>query len=277
MTVQNFIPTLWSARLLANLDKNHVYGAVVNRDYEGEIKRQGDTVKINQMGDITIGDYAKADIGSAEELTSSQKILTIDQAKYFNFQVDSVDQAQANIKLMDEAMKRAGVAMADVVDKHIAQSYLEAGKALGDDTTPIALTADNVYDTLVDVATLLDEGNAPEDGRFVIVPAFVHGLLLKSDAFVRASELGDSVVTKGFIGEVAGMKVYKSNNVPNTAGTKFKVLAGHPSAITMAEQVVDVRAYEPEQRFSDAVKGLHVFGSKVVQPNALAVLTINKG
>ncbi len=134
-----------------------------------------------------------------------------------------------------------------------------------------------MYDTLVDVATLLDEGNAPEDGRFVIVPAFVHGLLLKSDAFVRASELGDSVVTKGFIGEVAGMKVYKSNNVPNTAGTKFKVLAGHPSAITMAEQVVDVRAYEPEQRFSDAVKGLHVFGSKVVQPNALAVLTINKG
>jgi hypothetical protein len=277
MSVQNFIPTLWSARLLANLDKAHVYGAIVNRDYEGEIKKQGDSVKINQMGEITIGDYAKADIGSAEELTSAQKILTVDQAKYFNFQVDSVDQAQANIKLMDKAMERAGVAMADVVDKYIAQAYLEASSKIGDDVTPVVLTADNVYGKIVDLATALDEKNAPENGRFVVVPAFVHGLLLQAPEFVKGSALGDSVVTKGFIGEVAGFQVFKSNNVPNTAGAKYKIMAGHPSAITMAEQVVDVRAYEPEQRFSDAVKGLHVFGSKVALPDALAVLTANRG
>lgn len=278
MTVANFIPTLWSARLLANLDKNHVYGAVVNRDYEGEISKQGDNVKINQMGAITIGDYEKADIGTAEELTSSQKILTIDQAKFFNFQVDSVDQAQANIKLMDSAMERAGYAMADIVDKHIAQSYLEVavGNTLGDDTTPIALAEDNIYKQIVELGVKLDEANVPADNRFVIVPAFAHGLLLQAPQFVKGSDLGDAVVTKGFIGEVAGFKVYKSNNVPNTAGAKYKILAGHPSAITMAEQVVDVRAYEPEQRFSDAIKGLHVFGTKVTQPSALAVLTANK-
>lgn len=276
MSVKNFVPTLWSARLLANMDKNHVYGAIVNRDYEGEITKQGDAVKINQMGEITIGDYEKSDIGKAEELTSEQKTLMIDKAKYFNFQVDSVDQAQANLQLMDKAMERAGVAMADVVDREIAKSYAEAGSAIGDDTTPVELNAENIYEKVVELATKLDEKNTPEEGRFIVLPSFAYGLLLRSPEFVRATDMGDELLTKGYVGEVAGFKVYKSNNVPHTEGSKFKIMAGHPSAITMAEQVVDVRAYEPEQRFSDAVKGLHVFGTKVTQPNALAVLTADR-
>ena len=112
MSVANFIPTIWSARLLAHLDKAHVYAAQVNRDYEGEIKNYGDTVKINQIGDVTIKDYTKGkDIDDPEELSGDQNTLTIDQAKYFNFSIDDVDAAQVNPKLMDAAMQRSAYAM----------------------------------------------------------------------------------------------------------------------------------------------------------------------
>lgn len=118
MSVTNFIPTIWSARLLAHLDKKHVYAALVNRDYEGEIKNYGDTVKINQIGDITIQDYQKGkDIADPEDLSGDQTILVIDQAKYFNFAIDDVDKAQVNPKLMDAAMQRAAYGMNDVTDQ----------------------------------------------------------------------------------------------------------------------------------------------------------------
>lgn len=277
MAVTNFIPALWSARLLANLQANHVYANVVNRDYEGEIKSMGDRVKINSIGSVTIGDYTGADITGAEDLNGSGQELVIDKAKYFNFQVDDVDNAQSNPKLMDAGMGQAGFNLADAFDKEIAKAYLQAGLTMGDDTTPIALTKENVYDTIVDAGVKLDEANASKQGRFVVIPSFAHGLLLKSAEFVKASALGDDVVTNGLVGRVAGFDVYVSNNVPNTAGTKYKALAGSRQAISVAEQIISVEAYRPEKKFADAVKGLHVFGIKVVQPNALVALTVNKG
>ncbi len=108
MTVQHFIPTIWSARLNESLKKNLVYGNVVNTDYEGEIKGQGSTVKINSIGTVTIGNYDKvAGIGNPQELDATQKTLVIDQAKYFNFQVDDVDAAQANVNLLDGGIVEA--------------------------------------------------------------------------------------------------------------------------------------------------------------------------
>lgn len=92
MSVEKFIPQIWSARLLNHLDKRHVYLNLLNRDYEGEIKNFGDTVKVNQIGDITIKDYTKGtDIEAPEDVSGAQQELKIDQAKYFNFSVDDVD------------------------------------------------------------------------------------------------------------------------------------------------------------------------------------------
>jgi len=289
MSINNFIPQIWSARLLAHLDKNHVYGNIVNREYEGEISGAGDTVKINQIGDVTIGNYVKnTDIGSPETLSDDQKVLTIDQLKYFNFQVDDVDAAQQKPKVMDGAMQRAAFGLNDVTDNYIASLYtaVATGNTIGDDTTPIVPTSDNAYDYLVDLSILLDENNVPEQGRFVVVPAWYHGLLRKDDRFVHATQMGDNVLTtgtmtgrpatNGLIGEVAGLNVYKSNNVPNTTGAKYKIMAGFSGAITFAEQIADVEAYRPEKRFADAVKGLHVYGAKVTHPEAIAVLTANR-
>ena len=104
MAFTNFIPKVWSARLLEHLDKAHVYGALVNRDYEGEIKRYGDTVHINQIGAVTIKNYTKnTDIDAPEALSNTDLSLVIDQAKYFNFQIDDIDKAQIRPELMNSA------------------------------------------------------------------------------------------------------------------------------------------------------------------------------
>lgn len=281
MSVTNFIPTIWSARLLRHLDKKHVYANLLNRDYEGEIKNFGDTVKINQIGDVTIKDYTKNDdIDAPEDLSGEQQILTIDQAKYFNFAVDDVDNAQTNPKLMDKAMQRAGYGMNDVTDTFAANLlYMNAAASnmLGSDSSPIVPTKDDAYDALVDLATLLTEANVPMDGRWVVIPAWYHGLLLKDSRFVgNGTDYNKALLEGGEIGVAAGFKVWLSNNVPNTSGTKYKIIAGTNEAGSYAEQILKTEAYRPEKRFSDAVKGLHVYGAKVLQPSCVSVLTANK-
>ena len=148
---------------------------------------------------------------------------------------------------------------------------------IGSTAMPKVPTKDVAYEYLVDLGVLLDEANVPIDGRFVVVPAWFHGLLLKDDRFVRSgTSAGDSRLRNGEAGEAAGFSILKSNNVPNTTGTKYKILAGHSIATAYVEQIVDVQTYKPEKRFGDAVKGLHVYGAKVVRPSALACLIASK-
>lgn len=281
MSVTNFIPTIWNARLLRHLDKKHVYANLLNRDYEGEIKNFGDTVKINQIGDVEIKDYERnKDIAAPDDLSGDQLTLTIDQAKYFNFAVDDVDNAQTNPKLMDKAMQRAGYAMNDVTDSFAANLlYVNAAaeNMLGSDDTPIVPTADDAYDALVDLATLLTEANVPMDGRWAVIPAWYHGLLLKDKRFVgNGTDYNKAILEGGEVGVAAGMKILLSNNVPNISGTKYKIIAGTNEAGSYAEQILKTEAYRPEKRFADAVKGLHVYGAKVLQSKCLGVLTANR-
>lgn len=279
MAVTAFIPQLWSARLLAHLDAAHVYANLVNRDYEGEIRNYGDTVKIQQIGDITVGDYTKnTDISDPQQLSGTSQSLVIDQGKFFNFQIDDVDNAQTNPKLMDEAMMRSAYALADVTDKFIAGKYTDVPVAnqVGNDTTSIVVTKTNVYDQFVALGQKLDEANVPRMGRWTVISPWIYALLLQNDLFVHATQKGDDVIANGEVGSVAGFTVYNSNNVPNTAGAKYKILAGTNAGISYAEQVVKTEAYRMEKRFADAVKGLHVYGAKTVQPNCLACLTASK-
>ncbi|BDR64427.1 P22 phage major capsid protein family protein [Clostridium tetani] len=272
MAVKNFIPQIWSARLLANLDKNFVYAGAVNRDYEGEITKFGDTVKINQMGNVTVKDY-KGTIEDPEELTSNQTILTIDQAKYFNFKVDDVDKAQANVGLVDKGMARASVAIKDVIDQYIASFVKEAKIKIGSTGTPIDVTVSNAYDTLVDLSVKLDENNVPRAGRFAILPAFYLGLLAKDPRFTKEYKILENGVVEG--ATVSGFELRMSNNVPVASG-KYSIMSGTDMAISFAGQVTEIEAYRPEKSFADACKGLYVYGAKVVQSNALACLTVQQ-
>lgn len=277
MAITNFIPQIWSARLLENLRKNLVFGNVVNRDYEGEIRNYGDTVKINSIGPITVADYTKnTDINPPETLSDAQRTLVIDQAKYFNFLIDDVDQAQTNPKLMDAAMLEAAYALADKTDQFLASQYVYAANTIGNDTTPVVPTTTTAYEILVDASIKLDEANIPRTNRWAVIPPWFYGLLLKDDRFVKFTASADKVLRTGEVGEAAGFTIYVSNNIVNTAGAKYKILIGHPMAITYAEQISKVEAYRPERRFADAVKGLHLYGAKVIRPGALVVITANK-
>ena len=278
-----FIPTVWAARLLTALEKSLVYGQsiVCNRDYEGEIREAGNTVKVASIGDVTIGNYTKdTNIIDPEILTDSEQLLEIDQAKYFNFFVDSIDRAQQNVNVLDEAMRRAGYKLNDAADGFIAATMdlaVPTANKIGSVATPKIPTKDDAYEYLVDLGTLLDEGDTPIAGRYCVVPAWFHGLLLKDERFVRSgTSMGDDRLRNGEVGEAAGFTILKSNNVPHTTGTKYKIIAGHSIATSYAEQILDIQTYQPEKRFGDAVKGLHVYGAKVLRPTCLAQLIANR-
>ena len=131
MAVTTFISELWSARLLNALEKTHVASNLVNRDYEGDIKKQGDTVHINSIGEVTVSDYTRnSDITAPQTLSTTDQTLTITQAKYFNFQIDDVDAAQAAGDIMDKAMQRSAYALNDAADSYIL-GVLANGAASG--------------------------------------------------------------------------------------------------------------------------------------------------
>lgn len=283
MAVTTFIPELWGARLLYALEKAHVATNLVNRNYEGLIANQGDTVHINSIGAITVSDYTKnADISDPAALTTTDQTLVIDQAKYFNFQVDDVDKAQAAGDLVDTAMGRAAYALADVADAYLLKEIAAgaaAANTVGATSGPIALTSTNVYENIVKVRTKLDKANVPNTGRTIVVPPEVYALLLMDDRFAKnTATAGQDALINGLVGRVAGFDVYMSNNVATGTGTDtgktayFEVTAQVQAATTYAEQIIKTEAYRLEKRFADGVKGLHVYGAKVTDGNQIAKL-----
>lgn len=275
MAFTNFIPEVWSARLLEHLDNVHAYSALLNRDYEGDIRAYGDTVHINQIGDIAINDYTGEDLAAPEELDSTMMELKIDQAKYFNFQVKDIDNAQSNPKVVDAAMQRASYNINDVIDNYLA-GLLLAGVKSESTITAQTLTSANAYDYLVDLGVLLNEHNVPMLGRWVVIPPWFHGLLLKDERFVgNGTGYNQAILQGGWVGDAAGFRIHLSNNVPESAGS-YSVIAGTNAAGSFAEQLVELEAYRLEKNFSDGLKGLHVYGAKVTQPDGLAVLKCTK-
>lgn len=281
MATTTFIPELWSARLLYALDKAHVATNLVNREYQGIIANQGDTVHINSIGAITVKDYTKnADIADPDALTTTDQTLVIDQCKYFNFQVDDVDNVQAAGDLVDTAMSRAAYSLADVADAYLLKTIAAgaaSGNTVGASSGPIALTAANVYENIVKLRTKLDKANVPNPGRTIIVPPEVYALLLMDDRFAKSdAAAGQSALLNGEVGRVAGFTVYMSNNVHTGTDTGktpyFEITAQVSTATTYAEQIIKTEAYRLEKRFADAVKGLHVYGAKVTDGSQIAKL-----
>jgi len=281
MSINNFIPAVWSSQILRGLEKTLIYAqpGIVNRDYEGDIAQAGDTVKIQSIGDPTIFDYTKnTDMSGPETLTDATRSLVIDQAKSFNFQVDDVDDAQARgDAVMAEALHRAGYKLGDVTDQYLAGIMaLAATNTIGTTTTPIEVTSANAYDQLVKAKIKLDVANAPTAGRFAIVPSWFGAALELDQRFIGTNGyMGNTVLMNGEVGMVAGFRVFMSNNTPNTTNTKYKIVAGCSGATTFAEQINAVEAYRPEKRFGDAVKGLHLYGAKVIRPEEIVVITAN--
>ncbi|HET9109672.1 MAG TPA: hypothetical protein VFN78_02490 [Ktedonobacterales bacterium] len=301
MSLNSFIPELWSDELLVALRKELVFANLCNRDYQGEISRMGDTVRISGIGDVTISNYTKdTDISAPQALTDAQTMLVINQAKYYNFEVDDVDAAQQQPKVMQEAMSRAAYGIALGMDSFLAGFYTDvpAANAIGTSGSPVTPAlgtqaniggGTTVYDYLVVLNQYLTQNLVQKSGRWAVVPPWVTTLLTQDIRFTSfntpeanariATGMGDASRGQSgdaYIGRINGMDIYESNNAAHLGGTVGQagsqdvVLAGHNMALSFAEGLTKTEAYRPPYRFADAVKGLCLYGAKTVRPQALA-------
>lgn len=268
MAIDNFIPEIWDARILFNLRKNFVFDSLVNRNYEGQIARAGDTVHINTPNPITVNDYSGT--VTYETPTSAQQTLLIDQQKYWAFDVDDVDAAQANVDLIDAYAIEAGVALADVVDQSISALYT-AGSA-GNVALDVSVSDAGVRAALLQAAQNLDDNNVPSVGRWLVVSPRVHRSLKGAPDYSVASELGDDVKMSGALGMIEGFNIFMSRNV--TVATQHKCMYGTNAAITFAEQLTKTEPIRREGSFADALRGLLVYGHRVVRPTNLGLLDV---
>lgn len=271
MAITNFIPEIWSANLLQPLQKAEVFGSVVNKDYEGDISNVGDTVHITTLANVTVGNYTPHTDISIEPLGDTDQTLVIDQSKYFGFEVDDIEKRQAANDVIAPATANAAYQLADLADKFLA-SLMAAGVSAGNKLAAVNSTdPSKLYDTIVDLGVCLDKASVPSEGRWVVVNPDQYGLLLKDERFITASDAAHGTLLNGIVGEAAGFSVRKSNNVP-TAKAVATIIAGSTIAATFAEQITSVEATRKEKGFADIVKGLHLYGAKVVRPTALATV-----
>lgn len=275
MAVANFIPEIWSAKLLTALSTNLVAEGICNRDYEGDAT--GDAVNITSVADPTIGTYTPHSDITVEDIDDATRQLLLNQYKYFAFELDDVERAQSvnGGSLMAETTTRAAYGLAKTIDTYVLSAIGTGASASAPDhqiAEATISTASDAYEALVDWAVLLDGSDVPEQSRWaVITPAF-HGLLLKDDRFVSAGDAaGAATRTNGMVGSAAGFTIHKSNNLPDGpgAGAGKSMLAGSNISTTLAMQLRKVEAFKQEKRFNDAVKGLVVYGAKVLRSTAI--------
>ena len=297
----NFIPEIWSGKLIENFYDATVLAQISNTDYEGEIRQFGDTVNIRTTPEITIRDYVKGQTLVVENPDKPKIQLLIDKGEYFSCVEDDVDKVQSDIVMMDLWSKDASERMKIKIDQRVLTDILpgvdalnkgaNAGRIsgafnLGTTGSPISVTKDgasstvSIIDLLVDMGTVLDEANAPEQGRYVVIPAKMAGLIKKSE-LKDASLTGDSVspLRNGRLGVIDRFTVYVSHNLSRSGtggSTKYNIIAGHKMGFTFASQMTNMESLRAQSTFGNIIRGLQVYGYKVTKGEALssAVVTL---
>lgn len=281
----NFIPEIWSGKLIENFYDATVLAAISNTDYEGEIRQHGDTVNIRTTPEITIRTYVKGQTLQVENPDKPKLQLLIDKGEYFSCIEDDVDKVQSDVNMMDQWSKDASERMKIKIDQRVLTDLLPdvsslnkgntAGRItgnidLGSTGTPVAITKTNVLEYIVDMGTVLDEANCPEADRFLVIPAKMAGMIKKSD-LKDASITGDSmsVIRNGRLGMIDRFTIYMSHNLSVSSG-KFSLIAGHKMGFTFASQMTNMETIRSETTFGNIIRGLQVYGYKVVKPEALA-------
>lgn len=299
-----YIPEIWSGKLVEKFYASTVLSAISNTDYEGEIKNQGDRVKIRTKPTITINDYL-ADGALALQRPSGNNVeLNIDQGKYFNTILDDVMEIQSDLNLLsiwsDDAAQQLKIVVDTAVLKGIlgqadaANRGLTAGKISGDINlgvtgTPLTLVARSpavgeveVLDLLLRLGQALDEQNIPEEGRWAVIPAWMASMLKFSD-LRQAYLTGDSVsvMRNGRLGMIDRFTLYTSNLLPNgvaggLAAGEYAVYAGHSHGLTFASQMTKMETLRSEMTFGTIMRGLQVYGYKVVDGIAISQAIVTK-
>jgi len=281
----SIIPTFWSATLLEDLKKELVFGSLTNSQFIGQIK-YGQSLKIFSVSDVRITDYSPVDgfspvtgpQGSWQPDRAYSKqaaTLTIDNAKAFQFFVEDLEDRAVLVDLMSNIMRETTYSLRDIVDQYIAGKF-ESGAtpaftdANKNEIVKALQNVEDFYELLVDVDALMNKNNVPRNGRWIVVPPELRALLLKDNRFVANASSPQAYVSllNGEVGQAAGFTVKMSNNVPAPTGISgaLRFYAGTNDALAFAYDVEKIETYRPENRFADAVKGLFVFGAKVIRP-----------
>lgn len=267
----NFIPEVFSKLLQAKFYSSSVLPAISNTDYEGEISGQGEKVVIRTVPTININDYTGSITN--QELTTSKVELLIDKAKYYSFKMDDVLEAQSDINMLDAATTDAAEQMRVAVETNVLASSITGATTITSQTT---IDASNILVKILEIGKALDELNIPEEGRYMVLsPTFVS--LLKQSELRQAYLTGDatSPLRNGQVGMVDRFTIYQSNMLfTASSGTDngyTHILAGHPKALCFASQFTNTETVRLESTFGSAVRGLKVYGSKIVVPDAMAV------
>jgi hypothetical protein len=298
-----FIPALWSGKLAQKFYAATVFGEIANTDWQGDITGMGDTVIINTIPTISINDYEIGQNLAYEVPAPSTVSLTINKGKYFGVNVNNVLELQAKPKLMDVFTNDAAMQMKIAIDTDVLAGTFDQGSAdnkgdeagarsgaydLGTDTTPVQLSAQNILEKITALSSVLDEQDVPETDRFLVITPVERQILMQSN-LAQAQFMGDpsSILRNGKIGMIDRFTVYVSNLVPRAAADKdwtggtdngtakrHAVMAGHKSAITFASQIAKVESLQNPNDFGTLIRGLNVYGYKVVQPEALALLVV---
>lgn len=280
MAITNFIPEIWSAKILTALRASLVYGqpGVINRDYEGDIAEAGDTVHITSFTDPTVSPYTRNSTTISYEVPDDDgESLVVDQANYFAFKVDDLDARQAKGGFVDVLSTGGAYKLAAAADTYLSglmSAGVAPGNILGADAVDFASAPEDAYEILVALRTTLRKSETPDAGRWVVVTPEFYAALLNDDRFIRADAAGTTEgLRNGFVGRAAGFDVIEGTRVP-TSGAADVIIAGHGMATTYAEQISKVEALRLETAFADGLRGLHLFGAKVIRPAQLAKIDV---
>jgi len=307
-----FIPEVWSGKLVEKFYKATVLGAVANTDYEGEIKNYGDKVQIRSRPDVTIADYNANQELAVTRPSVAKQTMNIDKGKYFNLALDDVMEVQSDIDQLSIWAEDAAEQMKINIDNDVLNTGLvdQAAAAnmgttagaisssynLGAAGTTSALyinkvsagtgdgsSASNdraVVDFIVDCGSVLDEQNIPESGRWMVIPAWLAGMIKQSD-LKDASLSGDgtSILRNGRLGMIDRFTIYISNVLTANAtyATNYPVLFGTKAGFSFASQVTKLETIRSERTFSNLLRGLQVYGYKVVNSVALGSAWVQRG
>jgi hypothetical protein len=309
-----FIPTLWSGKLLAKFYQNTMLSEIANTDYEGELKNQGDTIRIRLAPSISISDYTVGQNLSYEVPTPIFQDMQVNKGKYFGVQVNDVLAYQSDMNLMnmftEDAAKQLKIAIENEVffnnmvtegpaaaNEGATAGAISAAYNLGTDVAPIdQATPENVLKAILRMSTVLDEQNVPEDGRWLVISPYDRHLLMQSN-IAQAYFTGDaqSTIRSGKIGMLDRFTVYVSNLLPRGVAGKALVagltdpatggavsnakarrlmVAGTKAAMSFAMTVNKTEPLRNQTDFGDIVRGLAVYGRKTVKPEALVTALV---
>ena len=270
---QHFIPEIFSKKLQAKFYANTVLAEVTTNEYEGEISGQGDKVNIRAVPAVTVADYTGS--LSYADVTSSTIELNINKAKSYAFKVDDILRQQADIDFMNAAAEDAAQNMKIAIEQDVFAN-IGAGSSLTDvNSSEAGTNAGNILGHILTAGRTLDENNIPETERFMIIDPATAAIIKNSD-LKQAYLTGDaeSPIRNGNIGMIDRFTVYVSNNLPSS-GSVTTGLFGHPKAVAYASQMTNTETVRLESAFGDGVRGLAVYGYKVIVPTAMGEIKLN--